>query len=192
MTPFYHSIKSHPVFYDGYLMRSKLEAKWSIVMGELGITYLYEYQSFETSLGKYLPDFFLPDFDTWVEIKPISPSSVEQQKIIDVAVLTNKICFLLSGFPSSISSQRCHPGLMVAKPDGSYFHANLGSILANLPDKKLAFTQAIKLANEYPLTNRFLNTYELMVMSDLEVVNINQYTHNLERNNNQRQQETSI
>jgi len=117
-----------------------------------------------------------------MEIKPIFPSDVEQQKIIDVSILTNKVCFLLSGFPTSLNQQKGYLGLMVVKPDGSYFHTDFKAVLESLGDKKLAFISAVKFANAYPLKNQFFNISELMVIANLEALSINQYTHNKEVN----------
>ena len=59
--------------YNGNLFRSRLEARWAVFLYELGVKYIYEYEGFILpGLGNYLPDFFLPDQSTWVEIKPFA------------------------------------------------------------------------------------------------------------------------
>lgn len=56
--------------YNGYRFRSRLEARWAVFFDEAGIKYQYELEGYELPNGtRYLPDFFLPDFDTYVEVK---------------------------------------------------------------------------------------------------------------------------
>lgn len=63
--------------YKGYRFRSRLEARWAVYFDALGIRYEYEPQGFDLgAVGYYLPDFYLPDFEAWVEIKPESGSKV--------------------------------------------------------------------------------------------------------------------
>jgi hypothetical protein len=55
-------------------MRSRLEARWAVLFETLGIPWEYEPQGFNLSNGqKYLPDFRLPTWNAWVEIKPDVP-----------------------------------------------------------------------------------------------------------------------
>jgi len=61
--------------YNGYIFRSKLEACWAIFFDAAGIRYIYEQEGYEQdwSSNKYLPDFYLPDLDFHVEVKPERP-----------------------------------------------------------------------------------------------------------------------
>lgn len=57
--------------FKGYKFRSRLEARWAVFFNALGLRWEYEPQGFELRDGtRYLPDFYLPDQDTYVEIKP--------------------------------------------------------------------------------------------------------------------------
>jgi len=57
--------------YNGYLFRSRLEARWAVFFDNLSVPYIYEPEGFEFDDGvRYLPDFWLPDQHCWVEIKP--------------------------------------------------------------------------------------------------------------------------
>lgn len=57
--------------YNGYRFRSRLEARWAVFFDTAGIPYEYEPEGFELDDGtKYLPDFYLPAFELYVEIKP--------------------------------------------------------------------------------------------------------------------------
>lgn len=59
-----------PTKYDGHDFRSKTESKVAYIFKKTGIDYQYEEEWFEFEDGtKYLPDFYLPKTDTWVEVK---------------------------------------------------------------------------------------------------------------------------
>ncbi len=59
--------------YKGYLFRSRLEARWAYYFDLCGIRWQYEVEGFMLSDGqRYLPDFWLPDFNQFVEVKPDS------------------------------------------------------------------------------------------------------------------------
>lgn len=65
--------------YNGDRFRSKLEAQWAVVFDALGIKYEYEPEGFELKDGtKYLPDFYFPDQDTYGEVKPDRPGSLDE------------------------------------------------------------------------------------------------------------------
>lgn len=63
-------IKSLPSTYRGVLFRSRLEARWAALFDSYAIKWAYESEGFATPSGNYLPDFFLPDFNYYVEVKP--------------------------------------------------------------------------------------------------------------------------
>lgn len=57
--------------YKGYRFRSRLEARWAVFFDELGIDYEYEPEGFMLADGvRYLPDFYLPRFTLYIEVKP--------------------------------------------------------------------------------------------------------------------------
>jgi hypothetical protein len=67
-TATYKAIETH---YKGYRFRSRLEARWAVFFDRLEITWEYEPQGYKLSDGSlYLPDFFLPSIDIYVEVKP--------------------------------------------------------------------------------------------------------------------------
>lgn len=60
--------------YNGYKFRSRLEARWAVFFDAAGIKYEYETEGVELrDRNKYLPDFYLPEFDTHVEVKGKRP-----------------------------------------------------------------------------------------------------------------------
>ena len=66
--------------YNGRRFRSRLEARWALFFDIANIKYEYEPEGFETDESKYLPDFYLPDFDLYVEVKPDRPGAKEELK----------------------------------------------------------------------------------------------------------------
>lgn len=63
-------IKPIETIYNGYRFRSRLEARWAVFFDALHIKYEYEPEGFKLRDGSYyLPDFYLPDMETFVEIK---------------------------------------------------------------------------------------------------------------------------
>lgn len=65
----YKAIETH---YNGYRFRSRLEARWAVFFDQIGIKYQYEVEGFLFSDGtKYLPDFYLPESDSFFEVKGI-------------------------------------------------------------------------------------------------------------------------
>lgn len=73
--------KALETFYHGYRFRSRLEARWAVFFDRLGISYTYEPEGYLIGGKKgYLPDFYLPQLDCYIEIKPKQPSAVEVEK----------------------------------------------------------------------------------------------------------------
>lgn len=50
-------------------MRSRLECRWAFFWDALGVHWEYERDAFDLGDVRYLPDFWLPEFKVWVEIK---------------------------------------------------------------------------------------------------------------------------
>lgn len=64
-------IKAIETHYNGYRFRSRLEARWAVFFDSLNIQYIYEPEGYELNDGtRYLPDFYLPDFQCFAEVKP--------------------------------------------------------------------------------------------------------------------------
>lgn len=69
-----------PIIYDGIEMRSKMEARTAYVLDQLDIDWEYEPQSFFLQNGMtYIPDFYLPDLDTWIEVKGVMEDKDKKQ-----------------------------------------------------------------------------------------------------------------
>lgn len=75
------TIKAIETEYNGYRFRSRLEARWAVFFDAAGIDYQYEPDGFELDNNDwYLPDFYLPWFKCYVEIKPSSLTSDEDEE----------------------------------------------------------------------------------------------------------------
>ncbi len=66
--------------YNGVPFRSRTEARWAVFFDTLGIPYEYEKVRIALSTGdSYLPDFYLPMFDAWFEVKAESDDIVTEE-----------------------------------------------------------------------------------------------------------------
>lgn len=71
-----NEIKPIETIFDGYKFRSRLEARWAVFFKDAGIPYEYEPEGITLDNGTgYLPDFYLPWFDCYVEIKAKIPEN---------------------------------------------------------------------------------------------------------------------
>jgi hypothetical protein len=87
-------------FYNGVNFRSRLEARWTFWFDVLAIPYQYEPQTFQVEPNlSYLPDFWLPSQEIWVEIKPDDPTEEEERKAVGLHRLTGQNVFIFAGFP---------------------------------------------------------------------------------------------
>lgn len=91
--------------YSGYLFRSRLEARWAVFFDTLGWEYKYEPEGFILSNGTpYLPDFYLPEINTWVEVKPEYPhkEDMDKCKLLSLEIGTEYGVMLVYGLPDKI------------------------------------------------------------------------------------------
>lgn len=71
-------MKAIETYYNGYRFRSRLEARWAVFFDAAEIKYEYEPEGFELDSGAlYLPDFYLPDYKCFVEVKPLDAFNIE-------------------------------------------------------------------------------------------------------------------
>lgn len=80
-------IKAIETNYAGYRFRSRLEARWAVMLDISGLRWKYELEGLRvpTPIGRinYLPDFWLPDAKQWAEVK----GHLEPEQIPRVAAL---------------------------------------------------------------------------------------------------------
>lgn len=128
------TVTAKPTRYKGHLFRSRLEARWAIVFEQMGIAYQYEAEGFDLPSGRsYLPDFWLPGLNTFVEIKAGAPSKAEKSKLYEVAEglevfwafgmsLDNAWNSMIHGCPGNVPPRAIWPEGMSLKPTVSHLH----------------------------------------------------------------------
>lgn len=97
-------IKAIETVYNGYKFRSRLEARWAVFFDTLSIEYQYEPEGFDMDGTWYLPDFWMPKWDCWIEIKPRIPKFTlpRSEDYIKYQMLTRgtgKVVLLIGGTP---------------------------------------------------------------------------------------------
>jgi len=95
-------MKAIETIYDGYRFRSRLEARWAVFFDTLGIPYEYEKEGYKLqreplSPIDYLPDFWLPEQDCFVEIKGQVPTPQESSKAAYLALNSGKDVYIFFG-----------------------------------------------------------------------------------------------
>jgi hypothetical protein len=97
------TIQAIPTRYAGCHFRSRLEARWAVFFDALGIPWEYEPQGFNLEwrleLGRedtfsYLPDFYLPGFDCYAEVKGSADESTMWQLLNATAALGKPLLLL--------------------------------------------------------------------------------------------------
>lgn len=90
-------MKSIETVYRGITFRSRLEAKWASFLDRIALQWTYEPQGYETSAGRYLPDFWLPEIylrgektGLFLEIKAQWPNPIEVEKMRALAYGADK------------------------------------------------------------------------------------------------------
>jgi hypothetical protein len=83
--------------FHGIIYKSRLEARWAVFFESLGIPYQYEPEGFEWGITKYLPDFYLPQQDYFIEVKGSYPDEEALEKGIMLSEATQKDVFLFHG-----------------------------------------------------------------------------------------------
>jgi len=103
-------MKAIDTFYQGHLFRSRLEARWAVFFDALEIKWEYEADGYDLGGGIwYLPDFWLPEYKCFAEVKPQQFSEDELSKCQKLAELSGYSCILLDGRPD----MRSYPMLSV-------------------------------------------------------------------------------
>lgn len=88
-------------FYKGFHFRSRLEARYAVMFDAAGLEWVYEPEGYELPSGRYLPDFYIPKWDAFVEIKGKPPGHLEFQKCYELSVAADKLVILFEGQPET-------------------------------------------------------------------------------------------
>lgn len=101
------TIKAIETVYNSYRFRSRLEARWAVFFDTLGVKYEYEKEGFDLGgdLGYYLPDFWLPALDCWLEVKGDTPTAQEQKRLAKLTENKRCIGIIRHKTPDAIANQ---------------------------------------------------------------------------------------
>lgn len=111
-------IKAIETVYKGLRFRSRLEARWAVFFDTANIPYEYEPEGFELPDGtRYLPDFYLPEYDWYVEVKPPREGAAEDliraSKFVGKKI---KVLLLLGNIPPKKDIELWHYCAMYFNP----------------------------------------------------------------------------
>lgn len=92
-------MKAKETKYNGFNFRSRTEARWAVYFDSMGIKYYYEHEDITLPYhGRYLPDFYLPDMESYVEVKGVITQD-EKDKCRELCEQTHKQVIMLVGVP---------------------------------------------------------------------------------------------
>jgi hypothetical protein len=114
------SLKAIETHYKGYRFRSRLEARWAVAFDALDVRWTYEKEGFSLGpVGAYLPDFWLPEYQCWVEIKGEPPTNGDRAKASALAVASGFPVYIFPcGLPSAVNTEEAQCALDGC--DGAY------------------------------------------------------------------------
>ncbi len=69
--------------YQGFRFRSRIEARWAVFFDALGVPWEHEPEGYSDGATHYLPDFWLPDQQTFWEVK--ASKDFDEKKAIMLA-----------------------------------------------------------------------------------------------------------
>lgn len=98
-------IKAIETHYGGCIFRSRTEARWAVMFDALGLDWEYEKEGFELPSGWYLPDFWVPEWRAWVEVKGEAPTDREQRLTYELSEATGKRTIIAIGTPKEGAEQ---------------------------------------------------------------------------------------
>lgn len=122
--------------YGGCKFRSRLEARWARFWDELGIAWEYEKEGYDLGeAGWYLPDFWLPEYAIWVEVKPTEPTSKELLKLRALVQAAERGAVCGIGLPARdvVAMRPRAPGMEWTDARGHLLHGMDGSLFVGYP-----------------------------------------------------------
>lgn len=135
--------------YNGIKYRSRTEARWAIFFDKLGWNAEYEAEGYDLDGEWYLPDFFVPEINSFCLIKGKEIDYKERCKARKLAIQTQKNIVVLIGTPSPVSMKnmlfmppKSHQEWLSSDPRVSTFWY-LGNFTGN-PDGEIYFERLTK------------------------------------------------
>lgn len=92
-------MKALETTWRGYRFRSRTEARWAVALTTAGVKFDYEPQGYDLPSGWYLPDFWLPSFGAWLEIKGVEPTDRARALATELAAQSGRPVFVAVGAP---------------------------------------------------------------------------------------------
>ena len=86
--------------YKEILFRSRIEARWALFYDKIKVSWQYEAEGYDLNGTKYLPDFWMPQQDCFIEIKGAYPTIKEQCKVSLLSQLSGKQAFIFGPLPT--------------------------------------------------------------------------------------------
>lgn len=90
-----------PTEFNGITYRSRVEARWAVFFDRMGWPAVYEQEGFDLGGVRYLPDFWLPEWKVFVEIKSGDPEPDEIKKCEALSAASQKPVWLFAGSPGN-------------------------------------------------------------------------------------------
>lgn len=90
--------------YKGHHFRSRIEARWAVFFDELRINWMYEPEGYIVRGVPYLPDFYLPVQDCFIEIKGPEPTDFERDKARWLCESSKKDAYIFFGAMDSCNA----------------------------------------------------------------------------------------
>ena len=127
-------LKAWPTPYKGFNFRSRMEARWAVLLDLLGIEAVYEMEKLDIDVGVNIPDFYLPRYSFWIEVGPgdMAIHEGKQEKATHLANSTGRPVLVTRGYPGS--HERCPlvSGCTVVLPEPH--KTNTETITKHFPD----------------------------------------------------------
>jgi hypothetical protein len=94
-------LKVLPTEFEGITFRSRTEARWAVFFEAIGWVWEHEREGFDVNGRWYLPDFHLPDFPMWFEVKPDETDGSEAEHFSALCRLSKKAGIIAYGPPKA-------------------------------------------------------------------------------------------
>lgn len=92
-------MKILPSKFNGIVFRSRTEARWAVLFEALSLDWNYEPEGHGLSSRGYLPDFYLPQFQMYFEVKPDETDGSEIAVLEELVRVTGKRGVIAYGPP---------------------------------------------------------------------------------------------
>lgn len=92
-----------------------LEARWAVFLSALGAPFSYQAEQHQFRSQSYRPDFWVPDWNSWIEVLPEKPQKLDVFRALDLSRNSGKQVLLLIGEPAEYSIVLFDPSGYFAK-----------------------------------------------------------------------------